>query len=368
VQLSLKQPHTSSNLIPGLDALRYFAALSVIFTHLGSWNLFGTLGIQRYHGLISGNTGVTLFYTLSGFLITTLAIREQRDTDHFSLKNFFVRRALRIFPLYYLALGCYLLFTIFGWQRASPPSLAHAATYTYNFIPNSQYQSWLGSFHTLATEEHFYLIFPFLFLLLYRRAGWLLMIFIFAYLYCAPATRSWFSGYESTYSVNRWTMYACPPILIGSLVACIYSHHLAQAALNWICLRETWRRILQIGLLGTFVLFYSRQVDSTDPITASWGFAFLLIFFAQFRASLASRALSFPPLAYLGKISYGLYVWQSFVCSTGSSERLVSNPWLAFVLVFVLAILSYELFEKYFLKLKHRIGDRTLHNSHALPV
>ena len=118
--------------IPGLNALRFLGALSVIFLHLGSSQFFLDLGLENYHRLISGNTGVILFYVLSGFLITSLAIDEVTKNGSFNIIYFLQRRSLRLFPLYYLALLVIFMLSFFGVTRISDAGWLYAVFYAFN--------------------------------------------------------------------------------------------------------------------------------------------------------------------------------------------------------------------------------------------
>ena len=145
--------------VPSLNSLRFLGALFVILLHTGSYVWFEARGIERFHILISGSTGVVLFYVLSGFLLTSLALDEIARTSSFSFKRFFARRAFRLFPLYFLALGFLAILDKLGVTQISRTSWKYALAYSYNFVPEAQYNGLLGSLHTLGTEEHFYLFF-----------------------------------------------------------------------------------------------------------------------------------------------------------------------------------------------------------------
>lgn len=313
--------------------------------------MFSAAGIEPYHVLVSGDTGVKLFYVISGFLITTLVIREHRETGIFSFKGFFIRRSLRIFPLYYLALACYLTVTFIGAQKVTPVSFAYAASYLYNFIPRADYQSWLGSFHTLATEEHFYLAFPWLFLLLFRGRGLMFAAFALAYMALVPGLRPMFADYEQTHVVERWALLACVPILVGCFAAWLRESGAFRAPLVPGSVALTALRIAApLVVVATLV----SQPFAYRPMLPACAFALLLVYLAEAQSSLLCRLLALPPLACLGKIAYGLCVWQPFICATGAGERLISPIPLALLTVLILSVLSYELFEKRLLQLKVR--------------
>lgn len=328
--------------------------MCVIFTHLHSYDFMTRYGLEKYNILVSGTAGVNLFYVLSGFLITTLAIREFRKTETFSIKKFFIRRALRIFPLYYLALYAYLLLQLFRVQKTTMDSFVYAFFYLYNFASKKVYDSWLGSFHTLATEEHFYLVFPFIFFICFRINKYIFLLVILAYIYFIPGTRVHFANFEATHNVSLWTIYACMPILVGCIFAFLREQSWLYAAFQNLTDHAAGRLFAQALFIVFWLYFFLQQINGYNPVFFAIGFGFLILFCVEFTENWAVRLLSMAPLVYLGKISYGLYVWQSVIIGTGDSSRIVSPKALAFALIFILSILSYELFEKRILRLKDR--------------
>lgn len=159
-----------------LDGLRGVAILLVVAGH--SWLAYGDdkSGLARLAPcLFNAALGVRLFFVLSGYLITTLLLEERRSTDSISLPKFYARRALRIFPAFYLFFGCILVLLSAGFIVVPKSQLLAAATYTYNYLiiwPGSagSAQNWfLGHLWTLSLEEQFYLFWPATLLLLGNR-------------------------------------------------------------------------------------------------------------------------------------------------------------------------------------------------------
>ncbi|MCC6710445.1 MAG: acyltransferase [Gammaproteobacteria bacterium] len=330
--------------IAGLDLLRFLGALSVIALHLGSAAYFKRADLARFHVMVSGNTGVTLFYVISGFLITSLISVEVRRSGAFDIKGFFARRALRIFPLYYLALALYAACHLLGIQRFSGTSFLYAVAYSYNFIPKIHHDGWLGSFHTLATEEHFYLVYPLLWgLCLWRRVPmWVVLIALLGLSLVTPVLSR---PFQNDYLVGRWTFNAWGPILIGGLFA--EFHAMAGA-------RHEGRHYF----LGMFVLLFASQALVPNALNLSASFGFLVLHFACNQGSPVVAALGAPAVRYLGSISYGMYVWQSFIIGTGAAHSLIRNPWLAFITVMMMSALSWQFLEKPLSKVRQRMGRR----------
>lgn len=343
--------------ILGLNGLRCLAVAAVIATHLGSYQWFVDRDAGQFHILVGGSTGVLLFFVLSGFLITTKELQRLKRNGSFSMKRFFIARALRIFPLYYFALACYLLIYALGLHDLGFVSMAFAVTYLYNFIPAVYSQSWLSSFHTLATEQHWYIVFPLLFAWAVRRKsiaffvkiliGYIVAALI-AYPYVAPLGKSFVEG------VHRWTFFACIPILIGALAACLRE---SEAFARFRKLSDSSAALsaaFTLAALGLFLAGYLMQPYLFNETAMGVAFAALIFWVAERQKSAPTRLLSIKPLDYLGEISYGLYVWQSFIIATGPDDALITDVPLAIAAIVGLSMLTFHTFEKRFLKLKAR--------------
>src|SRR5262249_41266372 len=149
--------------IPSLDGLRAVAILLVIFAH-SSFYGDDLLALRMLRGR-SGFLGVQIFFVLSGFLITTLMLREVHRTGRLHLGYFYLRRALRIVPVYAVYLAFVGLLQIAGTVNIRAIDWLTASTWTVNLIPRSL--PWtMSHFWSLCVEEHFYLLWPLLMALL----------------------------------------------------------------------------------------------------------------------------------------------------------------------------------------------------------
>jgi peptidoglycan/LPS O-acetylase OafA/YrhL len=343
--------------VPSLNSLRFLGALCVVLTHLGASKFLDDQGLGWLTPLVSGATGVTLFYVLSGFLLTSLAIAEVRKRGYFSFGKFFLRRALRLFPLYYLAIFCVFILHLFNQTEVSMTSYLYALGYSYNFVPKEEYNGLLGSFHTLGTEEHFYLLFGFVFMLAascFHKFWYQIIPILFLSLWVlSNALRTIAIEFEENYFVERWTLFAIQPILIGVFSAFVFRAIRVESALNAIKIRGKERYLASVLTLIFLILFVS-QVWVQNEFIMSVGFVLLIISLVLDSTSHLSVALSTRPLVYLGTISYGLYIWQAVVNGTGPNARWIQSPWLSTLLVFVMSMASYKFFENPILKLKNR--------------
>ncbi len=162
------EEYQATGFFPALDGLRAFSVLAVILTHMHShaWDGF------------SGGSGVIAFFVLSGFLITTLLSRQQRASGRVRVRAFFVRRAFRILPLYFVVLFVYVVLVIvLGQAPEKRPGLVYALPYFLTFT--NEFPVYLSHFHgpipffpswSLGVEEKFYLVWPVLGFLVLRSA------------------------------------------------------------------------------------------------------------------------------------------------------------------------------------------------------
>ena len=353
--------------IGGLNALRFFGAISVVFLHLGSWQAFEKLGWKTYHPLVSGNTGVILFYVISGFLITSLAIDEIKKFGSFALLPFIQRRALRLFPLYYLALFSIYILSLMDKTDVATEAWPYAIFYSYNFVPKSFYNGLIGAFHTLATEEQFYLVFGFLvFLIFSLRPKMLISIkfgFLVAVLWLCMRLNSalmslpYIQQFNETHLITRWLFAAADPLIIGCLFAILVRSTIVRWVMGKVALNENVSTavFLSVFLLGVYMYMSWGLNVYHDPRPVEYlsvGISLILCSLFYFRSSLLTKCLEAKPLVYLGSISYGIYVWQAVINGTGSYSRWIESPYISTGLVMFLSVISYELYEKKFMAFK----------------
>jgi peptidoglycan/LPS O-acetylase OafA/YrhL len=154
----------SSRNIPSLDGMRAFSVLLVLVGHETS-SVLGRLPIGLFR---NGALGVNVFFVISGFLITHLMLGELDATGWLSLKNFYIRRAFRIFPAYYAYLAVVGVLSLAHFYPVDWKSLLGAATYTLDYFPMPL--PWiLAHSWSLCAEEHFYLLWPACIALVPRR-------------------------------------------------------------------------------------------------------------------------------------------------------------------------------------------------------
>lgn len=292
--------------IPAFDGLRGIAILAVLLYHCHP-RLEHTF-LEKY--IIWGWTGVSLFFVLSGFLITGIILDARPGPGFYA--NFFRRRALRIWPAYYLLLFLFYFFFPFvfsGW-RWMLHEIAHAPwlyllLFAQNLWPIALPGS-LGPTWSLAIEQQFYLFWAPMARIVPPR--WLLLAAT-GMLAVSPAVRLY---YGDRFTPTN-TLIHLDGLAIGALIA------ITLRVFDWT--PAVWKWIacagLAIGASGVWLMLH-RGSAFTDSLLA-FGFGGMLVSallgHAASRPSLYCRALGFRPLAFVGKISYGLYLIHILVFS-----------------------------------------------------
>ena len=292
--------------IPSLDGIRAVAFLTVFLSHAG---------LER---MVPGGLGVTIFFFLSGYLITTLLRRELERSGRIDLKQFYIRRMLRIWPSFYFVLALGVLLTLAGLLpgeiRAVPmlSQVLHFANYYSIFHGNDGMVIGSGVFWSLAVEEHFYLVFPCLYLALVRLGlrprGQVLVLGVL----CA-AVLAWRYGLcvgmgadaHRTFSATDTRL---DSILFGCMLA-IWGNPVLDA-------RHGSERLWKFGLvpaglvlLGATLGYRSADFRETARYTLQ-GLALYPLFVAAIRYPgwPPFRVLNSKPLRLLGLLSYPLYL------------------------------------------------------------
>jgi peptidoglycan/LPS O-acetylase OafA/YrhL len=349
--------------LPSLDGWRALSILLVLGSHTKDTANFPPEWRGLFWWLFDGNLGVRCFFIISGFLITTLMLRETASRGSLDLKGFYLRRAVRILPVYLVFLVAVALLEWFTVLDYSTSQWVRLLTFTTNFATSD---NWLtGHTWSLACEEQFYLIWPVVFaavgLQFARKSAWLLGLPL---LLC-PIWRvaSYVQVFPDNGLFNGFSIFCyLDTLAFGCLLA--YAH-------PWIGQRlETGRTsiplVLGSGLiliLGPYVLQHALVLGIiTVPLAPSFqalGLCLLISLSIHQPSKGASKVLNLKPVIWLGRLSYSIYIWQQFFCTEPElfGWRLMwfqASPfWILAALGTGLA--SYFLLERPLLKLRIRL-------------
>lgn len=351
--------------IESLDGLRGIAVLCVVFFHY-----FPRAGAGPLLPLISsGWVGVDLFFVLSGYLITSI-LYEQRGTIGY-FRNFYGRRVLRLFPLYYALFLFTLCFTWplrIHWRPGNFVMLFQSANLV---LPRDNSLGRLGPFNffhlwSLSIEEQFYLIWPWI--VGSRLPRRVLQRICMCGMIAAPVIRIWLLHSR----VNPWWIYQSLPtrmdaLFAGALLALmpLPSLRLVRlgAAVSLLCfLLLVWR--------GHSFFFLSSSLQGLGYSSLATLFASVLVMSLD-SSTIVSRISSWRVLRFYGKYSYGIYLWHYFfseqlgILSLWVQRRIAMSVVASVVstgaiLLFstMIAVVSYRIIERPFLEMKKRFAYR----------
>jgi len=338
-----------------LDGVRAIAALMVMFFHFFQ-------GIEPNTKIISllakvsvfGQTGVTLFFVLSGFLITRILINTKNTEGFF--KNFYLRRTLRIFPLYYmfLFLSYYILPILFGTNAPSFNQQIYYFTYLQNFANTFNWNAiGPGHFWSLAVEEHFYLFWPLVvFLFSNKNLTKIIVGIIIGAMILRVIMLN--AGYEIFY----FTFTRFDSLAIGALLAIIEQRGGLKNG------NSKKFGVLLASLFVPTIVMWTYFTGEGNNYIQVFKFLFLSsIYFSIIGLLLcinedhiANKILKTKYFSYTGKISYGLYVYHPLaylICGRYFHiENTVINFVVRIIMTYVLASISFHLFESAFLRFK----------------
>jgi peptidoglycan/LPS O-acetylase OafA/YrhL len=338
--------------------------------------LFHNFSFIKYFHL--GWLGVDLFFVLSGFLITEILLNTVGHKGY--LKCFFLKRVLRIFPLYYLVLS----FSLFVLPQV--PSLKDNVAY---YLEHQTWlwlylQNWLFIIHkpedtnflvhfwSLAVEEQFYLLWPFV--ILWLRKPKLLLSLVSLILLFVVCLRIWlWTNHPEIHSYfNPYNFTRVDGLCVGCILALIKQ-------LDFNLLRRYNTPIVLALALSNFGFYFFNQANSFSfPYVPFFGYTSFAIVFALLvyeavleRNNIINTIFTLAPLKFLGRISYGFYVFH-YPIYAGLAPKLrdasmqqygipmqtslIISAFISTLLALIISIISYYTFEKRFLRLKSRLG------------
>jgi peptidoglycan/LPS O-acetylase OafA/YrhL len=339
--------------VPCLDGLRAVSILLVLFAH--GQRTHGFPNVPSLRSVLShGGIGVDVFFLISGFLITLLLAREHSRTQTLSLKNFYRRRFLRLFPAFFTYAVFIAGLAWVGFAQVTKTDWLGVCTYTVNFIPKP---SWvIGHMWSLSIEEQFYLVWPPLLLWAGLNRAKIVLV---GYLIAAPLLRISVYLFATSYlnMVDLWSPTRMDSIAFGCLLALLALEPAFRERTRW-----TGGKALGIGLAAVVALGASIAIG--QEVT---GYAMLFGYTVQPAAIAAlvwvclnnassrfCQILQWRPVVAVGVLSYSLYLWQQVFLNPHHTSWVCRWP-LNFFLAWAFALASYAFVESPFLRIKDRL-------------
>ena len=361
-----------------LDATRFISFIFIFLSHVFYTKNLETAQLQEYqfidHFFKTGRLGLDYFFVLSSFLITWIIFEEYQQTKGFKITFFWIRRSLRIWPLYFfIVLLGYLSFwvntAIFKNSSETLPPVYQFIFFTINFyiIHNGQhFLFFLVFLWSVAVEEQFYFFWALI--LKYLKSYFVFVCFMllgvsvfFRVIHLNDPQTLYFHSISILGS-----------FVMGSLVAYISFHK--TIFFNWLC-NLPKNAIAGIYLLIVLNIIYHQRIYSyglfniAEKLIFSIFFGFIIVEQSFCKNSLIKLG-KWKSINYLGKISYGLYCYhgvvitvfikiaQHYFLSDDAVEVFFINPLIIAMFTVALAVISYELLEKKIVKLKNRFYSR----------
>ncbi len=301
-----------------------------------------------------GPFGVKVFFVISGYLITTLLLNEERKSGRISIKMFYVRRAFRIWPVAYTFILVAAILSWSGWITLGPHNLIYAVTFTMNHDLNGSW--WTGHLWSLGVEEQFYLVWPLIFLFTSKRGRLWTCLFVLA---GAPLLRltAYLYAPHIFAAMEESLLFMSDAIAIGCLLA-ITTSELESS--------PTVRRIISVRWFFLVPLLSVAMYATLKPFPAFYlgvgeSVALVCIAATIWRVihieDAAFWLLNTKPLVTIGILSYSLYIWQQLFL-TPNSNNVINRLPLNLILIGGVSAFSYYFVETPFLRLRTSLSKR----------
>ncbi|CAE6727123.1 acyltransferase [Burkholderia sp. R-69980] len=293
-----------------LDFVRGIAIIMVMGFHFHAVHTDNFLiHIVEYPLKNFGREGVNLFFTLSGFLVGGLLLRQYAETGNVDAKRFIIRRIFRIWPAYYILIAFHVLAGRHPWNTFLFQNLTHLQ----NYLGTSITQTW-----SLAVEEHFYLVLPALLLLFarWRLGAWTIVGVLTGICAVVLTARCFAVAGGNLEGAFAYTQYRIDSLLVGVILSAIYwmkpgvYHQLAK---------RKWLLVASIVALCAWLAFATPHFALDESIgytIQAIGFAALIVFVLEYSGSLRSSWV-YRGIAWIGLYSYGIYLWHSLALAPG---------------------------------------------------
>lgn len=342
-------PHQlDQKLYPSLNGLRGISILMVVIYHFAVRYYDHFPQIEFF-----GALGVNVFFVISGFLITTLCIKEKVLTSTISLRDFYIRRVFRIIPVAWLYLLVMVIINYFFQLHLAPANFLAALFFVSNisFFNQVQYDWSLSHYWSLSTEEQFYLIFP----VFIKKAFGIfvaMILFIAVVIPCILYLQTLIPALNIkifTFALRYLLKFQ------GISVGCLFSVLLFKGYLSF----GKYGFIVSIIslLLIAYLKFDPEQTLRAAflNLTVSVLIGIVIVNNIVPSASLLYQFLNLKGLSWIGILSYSIYIWQQLFLSNDARFPVSLLP-INLLFLVVVPVLSYFTFEKYFLRFKKKFS------------
>ncbi len=320
-----------SGYLPTLDGWRAIAILAVLLDHLVGYSNFS----QNHPRLVgftrTGPNGVSLFFAISGFLICSRLLEENRAYGYISLRGFYIRRAFRIFPPALLYLAVIAILSVVGFIVVSPAELWSSAFFFRNYMPLHWIsRGWGGytvHYWSLAVEEHFYLLWPAVLVLLgLRRARWfaLSLSLLVASWRMWDLHQRWFDRLIPGLIFGTRTDVRLDALLLGCVAALILYDDNVRAAFSHRF--KPWMWWLAAASYAASQMYYLLHQSRGYSLLEASLLPLLIAGTVYGKRTFVSVVLEAPILKWIGRLSYSLYLWQQlFSVPAGGGARFCKS-------------------------------------------
>lgn len=381
--------HLNKTFFPHLDALRFFAFFAVfvnhVFNSLGYYNSDSNYKFIVKTFLSNGDLGVSFFFVLSGFLITYLLLEEKENTGRIDIKKFYIRRILRIWPVYFFVVGIGLLvlpllkdFIPAGFPLRLATDKLNPWLYigfagNFDYIWNGITNVVVGILWSVSIEEQFYLFWPLVIAFIPKRR---LMPVCIALIIASTLFRFYFSNGGNINIIRHHSFSCISDLVTGAVLA-----YLAMSPVIVEHIRKTPAYLIEgIYFIGFGLLPFREYIwkfgvhyihaASILPVIVSVFFAFIIME-QCFAANSFYKAGNLRRISMLGTYTYGMYCYHMTiffavlftygqlgmpVCNTGILQHVFTSL-LCFMLTIGISRLSYHYFEAKFLQLKKKFAS-----------
>lgn len=374
----MEEKQHSTVYIPEFDIIRFFAAFMIVIYHsyiawkgwfgipgvlsTGDYKSFSGIGLHIDQFLRNLPIGVDIFFFISGYLLTYLLLIEKDKYGKVNIPKFYIRRGLRIWPLYFflVALAPFLV----NWLGEKQPVYWPTIALINNFHTIST-QEWtypFAHFWSICIEEHFYIFWPVIVAFIPTRKLPFTITLLLAFSWCYKIytyiflSSNWYELYLHTFS-------RMDVILLGGLLAVFYLKKPFVFKLHWLSI--TLISVILVILLSFDDM--SNYENMLNGVTRRFIYLLLMglvMMDTLFNPDRKKVLGKFKPILYLGKVSYGIYMYGNILVLVVIKKILLQynivNIYFYFLIIFVLSLLipviSYELLEKPFLKLKQKFS------------